>query len=200
MLIFGRMVKWQHPRWDKKLSTAPKARVADQGARQFSGLLRTLFATSLLGHNASGLDGSWTSLVFSLFLCVLRCNCQDVVSGPPVRILAPTRFPAAWILLDQLLCCGWCAKTGLDLNSLSRPFPFQSDEHVFPSQQTCTQNPWFSPAAPLNPDEKCALLWMDDILHHFKTMGRHCLLVFTGESNHSMVSQVMRTGFRPSTV
>lgn len=103
MLIFGRMVKWQHPRWDKKLSTAPKARVADQGARQFSGLLRTLFATSLLGHNASGLDGSWTSLVFSLFLCVLRCNCQDVVSGPPVRILAPTRFPAAWILLAFVL-------------------------------------------------------------------------------------------------
>ncbi|CAJ1457996.1 unnamed protein product, partial [Effrenium voratum] len=25
VLIFGRMVKWQHPRWDKKLSTAPKA-------------------------------------------------------------------------------------------------------------------------------------------------------------------------------
>ena len=29
---------------------------------------------------------------------------------------------------------------------------------------------------------------MDDILHHFETKGNHCLLVFTGESNHSRIS------------
>ena len=27
------------------------------------------------------------------------------------------------------------------------------------------------------------LLWMDEILHHFETMGSHCSLVFTGESS-----------------
>ena len=27
------------------------------------------------------------------------------------------------------------------------------------------------------------VLWMDEILHHFETMGNHCLLVFTGESS-----------------
>ena len=26
------------------------------------------------------------------------------------------------------------------------------------------------------------VLWMDEILHQFETMGSHCLLVFTGES------------------
>ena len=26
------------------------------------------------------------------------------------------------------------------------------------------------------------ILWMDEILHRFETMGSHCLLVFTGES------------------
>ena len=42
-----------------------------------------------------------------------------------------------------------------------------------------------------------AILWMDDILHPFETMGNHCLLVFTGESNHSMVSQVMQDFVHP---
>ena len=27
------------------------------------------------------------------------------------------------------------------------------------------------------------ILWMDEILHHFETMGSRCLLVFTGESS-----------------
>ena len=40
------------------------------------------------------------------------------------------------------------------------------------------------------------LLWMDEILHHFETMGIHCLLVFTGESSF----QLGGAGFRPSTV
>ena len=31
-----------------------------------------------------------------------------------------------------------------------------------------------------NPAE--VTLWMDEVLHHFETMGSHCLLVFTGES------------------
>ena len=30
---------------------------------------------------------------------------------------------------------------------------------------------------------------MDEILHHFETMGNHCLLVFTRESDHSRVSE-----------
>ena len=42
------------------------------------------------------------------------------------------------------------------------------------------------------------MLWMDEIRsQHFET---HCWLVFTGESNHSRVSQVVRNGLRPSTV
>ena len=28
--------------------------------------------------------------------------------------------------------------------------------------------------------QKETLLWMDEILHHFETMGHHCLLVFVG--------------------
>ena len=31
--------------------------------------------------------------------------------------------------------------------------------------------------------ESPEILWMDEILHHFETMGKHCLLVFTGESS-----------------
>ena len=32
------------------------------------------------------------------------------------------------------------------------------------------------------------ILWMDKILHHFKPMGNHCLLVFPGESSlHSFL-------------
>ena len=27
------------------------------------------------------------------------------------------------------------------------------------------------------------ILWMDEILHHFETMGNHCLLVFTREAS-----------------
>ena len=26
-------------------------------------------------------------------------------------------------------------------------------------------------------------LWMDEILHHFETMGNHCLLAFAGQSS-----------------
>ena len=41
------------------------------------------------------------------------------------------------------------------------------------------------------------LLWMDEILHHFETMRRHCLLVFTGEP--SLQGFLGGAGFRPST-
>ena len=40
---------------------------------------------------------------------------------------------------------------------------------------------------------------MDEIMHHFETMGNHCLLVFTGESNHCRVSWLVRNS-QPSTV
>ena len=42
------------------------------------------------------------------------------------------------------------------------------------------------------------LLWMDEILQHFETMGNHCLLVFTEES--SFQGFLGAAGFRPSTV
>ena len=42
------------------------------------------------------------------------------------------------------------------------------------------------------------ILWMDEILHHVKTMGNQCLLVFTGESSFYGFSG--DAGFRPSTV
>ena len=42
------------------------------------------------------------------------------------------------------------------------------------------------------------ILWMDEIPHHFKTMGNHCLLVFTGESSFYGFSG--DAGLRPSTV
>ena len=39
---------------------------------------------------------------------------------------------------------------------------------------------------------------MDEILHHFETMGNHCVLVFTRES--SFQGFLGGAGFRPSTV
>ena len=42
------------------------------------------------------------------------------------------------------------------------------------------------------------LLWMDEILHHFETMGSHCSLLFTGES--SFQGFLGGAGFRPPTV
>ena len=45
------------------------------------------------------------------------------------------------------------------------------------------------------------MLWMDEILHHLELMGYHCLLVFTGESSDTMVSQVVPERIsQPSTV
>ena len=44
-----------------------------------------------------------------------------------------------------------------------------------------------------------AILWMDEIrLHHFRTMVETIvsLVLYTGESNHSRVSWVVRIGFR----
>ena len=35
---------------------------------------------------------------------------------------------------------------------------------------------------PLRGQKHHPLLWMNEILHHFETMGSHCWLVFTGES------------------
>ena len=35
---------------------------------------------------------------------------------------------------------------------------------------------------------------MDEILHHFETMGNHSLLVFAGESDHSKVFWVVPQG------
>ena len=43
-----------------------------------------------------------------------------------------------------------------------------------------------------------SLLWMDEILHHFKTIGNYSLLVFTRDS--SFQSFTGGAGFRPSTV
>ena len=40
------------------------------------------------------------------------------------------------------------------------------------------------------------ILWMDEILHHFKTMGNHCLLAFTGESSVYGFSGDAISGFR----
>ena len=40
--------------------------------------------------------------------------------------------------------------------------------------------------------------WMDEILHHFETMGNYCLLVFTGESPFQ--GFLGGAGFCPSTV
>ena len=30
----------------------------------------------------------------------------------------------------------------------------------------------------------CALLWVNELLHHFETIENHCLFVFTGEASH----------------
>ena len=38
------------------------------------------------------------------------------------------------------------------------------------------------------PVEVQELLWMDEILHHFDTMGSQYLLVFIGESSETSVS------------
>ena len=35
---------------------------------------------------------------------------------------------------------------------------------------------------PCKYQQEGVLLWMDEILHHFETMGNHCSSVFTGES------------------
>ena len=32
-----------------------------------------------------------------------------------------------------------------------------------------------------------SILWMDEILQHLETMGNQCLMILTGESNHSRV-------------
>ena len=42
------------------------------------------------------------------------------------------------------------------------------------------------------------VLWMDEILHHFETMGNHCSLAFTVELSFQRFSA--GAGFRPSTV
>ena len=33
------------------------------------------------------------------------------------------------------------------------------------------------------------ILWMEELLHHFETIGRHCLLVFSGDSSETRVSE-----------
>ena len=43
-----------------------------------------------------------------------------------------------------------------------------------------------------------SILWMDEILHRYETMGHHCSLVFTGEP--SVQGVLGGAGFRPSTV
>ena len=40
------------------------------------------------------------------------------------------------------------------------------------------------------------ILWIDEILHHFETMGAHCLLECVGKSNHSRVCEGAVYGFR----
>ena len=46
--------------------------------------------------------------------------------------------------------------------------------------------------------EVAMILWMDKNLHHFETMGNHCVLVFTGES--SFQGFLSGAGFCLSTV
>ena len=41
------------------------------------------------------------------------------------------------------------------------------------------------------------ILWMDEILHHFETMGHHCLLVFTGESSFLIFVGVVQDFVHP---
>ena len=43
-----------------------------------------------------------------------------------------------------------------------------------------------------------AMLWMNEFMHHFETMGNHCSLEFTGKSSDYFFP-VVRSGFRPST-
>ena len=43
-----------------------------------------------------------------------------------------------------------------------------------------------------------AILWIDEIMHHFETMGNHCWLAFTGDS--SFQGFLGGAGFPPSTV
>ena len=63
---------------------------------------------------------------------------------------------------------------------------------------------WYTPFSPRqgNGDPRsmspCYCGWTK--LKPWETIGNHCLLVFTGESNHSRVSWVVRNGFRPSTL
>ena len=47
-------------------------------------------------------------------------------------------------------------------------------------------------------DSPHPILWMDEFLHHFETMGDHCLLVFTRESLFQ--GFLCGAGFCPSTV
>ena len=51
-----------------------------------------------------------------------------------------------------------------------------------------------SPDEPVSgsPASQKGTMWMDRILHHFETMGNHCLLEFAGKSPGG-------AGFRPST-
>ena len=44
------------------------------------------------------------------------------------------------------------------------------------------------------------LLWMDEILHHFKTMVETTVGWYLHGNHPSRVSEVVRNGFRPSTV
>ena len=56
-------------------------------------------------------------------------------------------------------------------------------------------------ARSVGPKPRKVLLCLDEIRDHVETMVETTRLgIYVGESNHSMVSQVMRNGYRPSTV
>ena len=82
-------------------------------------------------------------------------------------------------------------------------FPVSSIEACgseLPRPATEANNPYvfckISPASTII--EVPLILWMDEIRHHFKTIGNHCLLVFAWDS--SFYRFPGDAGFRPSTV
>ena len=69
-----------------------------------------------------------------------------------------------------------------------------------PAPGPAAPGPGSAPAVelPSKPAETGTILWTDAILHHFATMGNHCLLVFAGETSFQGV--LAGAAFRPSTV
>ena len=86
----------------------------------------------------------------------------------------------------------WPWRPAKQTSSTEKPKPSQTLPTKTRSSKRALQN-WAQSACSANPMSICQrsnlrvahghLLWVDGILHHFETMGRHCLLAFTGESS-----------------